>query len=379
MAHARLSASAAHRWMICPGSVNLAAAHPNVSSPEAAAGTYAHHIAAECLNSGAQPSAWLGNKTIVEGHVVACDGEMVEAIEAYINSVQLLRGLKVEQDLTPALRRLDPDLGGTADAIAAADRVLDVVDFKFGAGVFVSADDNPQLKLYAVGALLLAGTGFDKVRVTIVQPRIEGVEPVRTWEWPVLDVLDFVIDVQDAAALTRRPDAPLVPSSHGCKWCPARASCPALEKHTHELVAADFTSVVQYDPAQVARWLDMLPMLETRIKAIRELAYNEAKRGNPPPGYKLVEKRATRKWTPDALAQAEAFWPGEWFAPREPLSVAQLEKKLGKKEFAKAVAAEAIQCKSSGYTLVSESDARPAVGLISADDFDVITGAESND
>lgn len=379
MAHARLSASAAHRWMECPGSVRLSEGL-NTASPEAAAGTFAHHIAAECIQSGGDPSDWLGNRTIVDGFTVECDGEMVEAVRAYVEYARRFQGAtSVELDVTAALQSIDPDLGGTADLTNAEGAVLDIADFKFGAGVFVSAEDNRQLKLYALGVLLAMNRGFDTVRTTVVQPRIDGVEPIRTWEWPVGDIIDFAAEVADAAAATKKPDAPLVPGPKQCKFCPARATCPELEKQQHALTALDFQNVQVYDPVSIGRMLDVLPMVKARIKALEQLGYTMAKQGTPPAGHKLVAKRAIRKWTPDALAQAQVTWPAEWFAPAEPLSVAQLEKKLGKKEFAKAVAAEAITQQSSGYTLVPESDARPAATVVSADDFDVITGASINE
>lgn len=371
MAHARLSASAAHRWLPCPGSVALSEGEPDTAGAEAAAGTFGHHIAGVCLAEQRDPKDWLGNKTIVEGHAVECDEEMVAAINVYLEYARSLPGfVKVEVDLTPALQRLDPDLGGTADLVVVAERELDVVDFKYGSGVFVSSDDNPQLKLYALGAMLTFGTA-KVVRVTIVQPRIDGVEPVRTWVFQTADILDFAVTVQEQAALTRPPVGAFA-AGEWCRWCKARHKCPELEAKQHALVAADFQAVTTYDPAKLAASLDMIPMVEARIKALREFAYLEAMRGNAPPRYKLVEKRATRKWANPAAA--EVFAPDEWFE-RKLKSPAQVETLLGKKEFALTVPAEQVVKQSSGHTLVHESDNRPPVKhAADASEFEVITG-----
>src|SRR5690606_24505588 len=201
MAHARLSASSAHRWFLCPGSVNLAAPLPNTSSFGAAEGTLAHDIAARCLTTGVGPQSCLGREAERDGHKVVCDQEMVDGVQFYLDAINedFRDGdqVFVEVDLTRALQKIDPDLGGTADYVRwrPKTKCLRVFDFKYGAGHLVTAEGNKQLLLYALGALLAIDKPATEVTVTIVQPRIEHEDGrVRDWTFPAQDLLDFAAD-----------------------------------------------------------------------------------------------------------------------------------------------------------------------------------------
>lgn len=393
--HARLSASAAHRWLKCPPSVN---AKGGGSSIHAATGTFAHDIAARCLNDPSiSASDFFLKKEKVDGFEVECDLEMVDAVNLYLDEIaaDLQPGdlTWVEMPLLQALSRIDPDLGGTADYVRyrPATRQLLVMDFKYGSGVYVEADDNDQLKLYAVGAMLECGRSVNEVTVGIVQPRFEGAKPVRTSVFKGHELLEFVADVQEAANKSRDPNAPLSAGNH-CKFCPLARTCPELERRHHELVAADFGVVgdatvaptaaapgalVDYRALAVA--LDSVPLVKERIKAIEEFAYQEALKGAEIPGYKLVDKRPVRRWKSEGevilWAEAQAIDP---YAPRSVVSPAQLEKKLaesapkGKKKEAGKVLEPFVERVSSGTALVAATDARPPAKRVTAEDFAVI-------
>lgn len=380
--HARLSASSAHRWALCPGSVRLSEGLPNRGSASAAEGTLAHEIAAERLTPGHSGGlSYLGSKMRRDGHEVTCDQEMIDGVQLYIDHVAATQRLGdqefVEVDLTPALAKIHPGLGGTADFVRyrpSAGR-LDVMDFKYGAGTLVNPDGNKQLLLYALGALLtLDKPGVAEVAVTIVQPRIEHEDGrIRSWSFPAVDLLLFAADVEESAARTQDPNAPLVPGESQCKWCPARHECPALEAKSHALTALEFGELRTYDPAKLAQALADAPLVESRIKALREFAYAEAERGSPPPGWKLVLKRGTRKWVADEAvrtwAEQRAIDP---FEDPKMKSPAQLEKGLTKEQ--KAELGEMTVTISSGHTLAPDSDKRPAVHKALATEFAVIPG-----
>lgn len=386
MSHARLSASAAHRWAACPGSVALSEGVPNRASAAASQGTFAHHIAAECLKGRSvvmllehgplDPAAWLGNKTIIDGHTVECDQEMVNGVREYLTAImddlQLGDQVWIEEDVTPALQKLDPRFGGNSDFIRyrPSTRQMRVRDLKYGSGVFVEAENNVQVMMYALGALLKTGAKCDEVVVTIDQPRIQTLDgTTRDFKFSAGRIIDFAADLIDAARAVK-PGAPLVPGPEQCGFCPARHMCPALERQQHELVVMDFDRAVAYDPVALAKGLSMIPTVKAKIKALEEFAYAEAERGVQIPGWKLVEKRATRKWIDEAAvvawAEANAVDPYE---PPVLKSPAQLEKGLSKP--AKAGMAALTEKKSSGHALVPETDDRPAVKPLSADEFDV--------
>ena len=379
--HARLSASAAHRWLKCAGSV-AASAGRETSSAYAAAGTFAHDIAASCLtNPKKSPSDWLTQKRKIDGFEVECDLEMVEAVRFYVDTIEELRRKEdkswVEMPLLEPLQRIDQDLGGTADFVLyrAAESRLYVVDFKFGSGMYVEVDDNEQFKMYALGAMLGAKCTAADITVMIVQPRFEGAQPVRSWSFKAYEIMDFIADVQTAAVASRQPDAPLVAGDH-CGFCPARRDCPELAKKQTALMANDFAEVTNYDPAALAEALGSIPLVKARIKAIEEFAYAEAVRGVGIPGYKLVDKRPTRQWIDEAkvLEWAQSNAVDALVAPSL-LSPAQLEKRLGENapRGKKKQAAEPIQKfivgVSSGQTLVPITDDRKEVKKISEDDF----------
>ena len=394
-AHARLSASSAKRWLKCPPSVRVKG--DGGASIHAATGTFAHGIAAKCLEDpSVTASDFLLKRGKVDGFDIECDLEMVDAVNLYCEDVatDFQEGDQawIEMPLLQALSRIDPDLGGTADYVRyrPATRHLLVADFKYGSGVYVEVEDNEQLKLYALGAMLECGKVVTDVTVRIAQPRFEGAKPIRDFHFKAHELLDFVADVKAAANLSRDDSAPYKAGDH-CTFCPQARTCPELLKLHHALVAADFdvietavatpgaTAVV--DHAKLAAALVSIPAVKERIKAIEAYAYAEASRGVEIPGFKLVDKRANRKWKSEGevilWAQAQAIDP---YAPRAVLSPAQLEKKLsadvprGKKKEAGKVLEPFVEKVSSGTALVPIDDARPPAKLVTADDFAVIDG-----
>lgn len=379
--HARLSASAAHRWLKCPGSID--ASQRSETSPYAAQGTRAHAIAAECLERNKKPSAFLDTEVDVEGHMILCDQEMVDGVQVYLDAIQEDAEVgdinAAEMPLLEVMQKIDPDLGGTADYVRyrPSTQHLKVMDFKYGAGTYVEADDNEQMKLYALGAMLSINAPVKEVEVVVVQPRFEGAKPVRPWSFKATDILAFIADVKEAADRTRQPNPPLV-AGEWCKpYCPRRRTCPELERKTHELMAQEFGEVV--DPAKLSAMLTAIPLIKARITAIEEFAYKEATAGREVPGYKLVDKRPVRRWKSEGdvieWAQANAL---ECYKPREPLTPKQIEDKLkesaprGKKKDAGAVLEPFVEKVSSGTVLVPVTDNRQEAKRITADDFPVI-------
>ncbi len=383
MKHARLTASAAGRWMACPGSVREADKHPNITSAEAAYGTFGHHIAAACLEEGRLPAEWLGNRTLVDGVEAECDVEMIEAVQDYLDdcAADKMPGDQewIEVSLWSALQKIDKDLGGTADRIRwrPATANLLVHDLKLGAGVMVDPEDNKQLKTYALGALLKTGVAADDVEVRITQPRIpHAAGTSRSWTFKGIDLVAFGREMQVAAEKTRDEHAALIPGRH-CRqyFCPAAAHCPAVNTMAVALVGADDFAVDQpYDKAKLLQGLGMIGPLKQKIKAMEELAYHEATAGRitPEDGWKLVEKRKTRKWNDEPAVAGWAESHGVDAYVRELRSPAQLEKLAKDSKVAKADRDELgafITAESSGTVLVPVSDERPEFKRLTSNDF----------
>lgn len=395
--HARLAPSAAHRWMVCPGSIRLSAGIPESSSRYADEGTAAHELAHHCLETGFDADRFGGmyvnlDQPLPQTKFCAkatgdrsffVDEEMVDGVQQYLDFVRELGnrdGAEVNTETYVSLRWIGVSGldGGTADYACyhEPNKTLDVVDFKYGRGVPVDPQDNKQLLCYALGvARRYDNRGLTRVRLTVVQPRCPHPQgPIRTWDAPVLDLFDFETDVRERALATRDPDAPLVAGEH-CKFCPAGAICEVRQAHVLDLAQAEFGALDEMTlpvvntmaPEQLACVLTYAAEIKDWIKRVEEHAHNEAIHGRCPPGHKLVAKRATRKWKNEndtALALWQRFAIGEDDIYRRELkSPAQIEPLLpGKNKTARAkLLEELITKESSGTVLAPVGDPRPAV------------------
>lgn len=361
--HSSLGASGMHRWSQCPGSVRLAATVENRSSRYAEEGTEAHAFAERWLRTKACPNDWP-------------DEEMRDAVAVYVKTVeddyrQSAEGsdLLVEQRFD--LGSVYPGCFGTADACTydRGSKTLRVYDYKHGAGVAVEVSGNPQLLYYGLGALLSTGYACDEVELVIVQPRCPHPDgPVRRHRLKAIELIDFAADLAEYAKATEDPNAPLNPGDH-CRFCPASGVCPAVHGIAQRLAKQQFTPALSYDPAALSETLRWLPILEAWIKQTREFAYGEAQHGRTPPGWKVVDKQAVRKWRDEAAAKAALIKFGvaetDLYEPQEFLSAPKIEKVIGKKAFAKLLEdhekENLVVKESSGSTLAPDTDKRPEV------------------
>ena len=260
------------------------------------------------------------------------------------------------------MSQLYPGLFGTADAVIYKrnTKTLVVVDYKHGQGIPVEVENNPQLQYYALGALLSFNEPCETVESVIVQPRCQHPDgPIRKWSQPSFKLLDFSADLVKFAEATEKPDAPLVPGGH-CHFCPAAGMCPSVHSKALALAQTEFGENLPYDPKTLAEILHWIPTLKAWCNSVNEFAYHEAIKGYIPPGFKLVEKRATRKWRSEIAAEAflsEKLGPlSDQIFKKTLVSPAQAEKLLlssERQELEPLVVAE-----SSGTTLVPETDKR---------------------
>jgi hypothetical protein len=407
-AHSSLGASSMYRWSACPGSVALSAGIKSVSSAYAEEGTNAHTLGSVCLTKKHKAAAYVGKKMKADnGGEFTVTREMADAVQVYLNEVRSYNSdgaqLVVEQKFD--LSAIHAGCFGTADAVVwePSLKTLTVVDYKHGAGIPVTVTDNPQLQYYALGALLASGHPAEKVRMVIVQPRCDHADgPVREWIVDAVDLIDFSIDLDTYAKATEARDAALNPGSH-CRFCPAAqinpktmdAYCPAHTQQRQEVARMEFSPVLSYDPGMLRKALDSRDVIKSWLKNLDEFAYREAEAGRCPPGYKLVPKRATRKWADEGAVVdtlQNTFGDALMAEMYEPVSLrtpAQLEAQIAsmsdfqpeikakgkRKDAAKEFLAEFVIAESSGHNLAPESDSRAPVSIGAKADFTPVTGA----
>jgi hypothetical protein len=385
-AHSKLGASSYYRWGKsqggCAGSVKMCVGLVSPESVHAALGTHAHGFAAQELEMdffGKKPDAW-----------IAADDDMREAVKVYTDFVKeeyrcanMHPGAKIFIEHRFDLSTIHPGMFGTSDAIIynAGLKKLVVADYKHGAGIAVDVEDNAQLMYYGLGALLSTNLPCAIVELVIVQPRCDHPDgQVRRWTFQTTELLDFMADLADDAKATEDPNAELKPGGH-CRFCPAAATkCPAIKQKAQALAKLEFKPELTYDPDKLQQALVFLPALEAWIKQVREFAYGEAMHGRTPPGWKLVEKRATRKWKvaedvivaymKDATKKDES----EFFEEPSLKSPAQMEK-LCNKQIGEGLR-ELMESVSSGYNLVPESDKRAPAKLDAKSEFTQIEAGE---
>ena len=361
--HAALSASSSHRWMNCPPSVRLTEHIADSGSIYAAEGSEAHALCEYKLRRLLGMDA--GNPLDCPGGLQYYDSTMEDAANGYVAFVmELLEEIRktcsdpivmVEQRLN--FSRWVKDGFGTGDAVIVADGILQIVDFKYGTGVPVSAEDNSQMRLYALGALDMFGELYDvdTVKMTIYQPRLSNIS---TDSVSKDDLLDW-------AESTLRPVAELAYKGEGemnagswCRFCKLRTTCRKRAEANLALAQHDFKLPPTLSDEEIAIILDQLDDLTSWAADIREYALTAALSGTHFDGWKLVEGRANRRYTnEEAVAQA-VIGSGHDPYERKLLGITAMEKLLGKKQFA-TLLADLVERPQGKPTLVPASDKRP--------------------
>lgn len=384
-AHSRLGASSAHRWLACPGSIRLSAGIADESSIYAMHGTAAHELGERCLRAKfADAADYLGEEIVVGNHKFPVDDEMVEAVNLYVETIRADYGpgdiLFIEHRFD--LSNVFEGMFGTNDCgLYKTDGSVKVYDLKYGQGYAVEAKDNPQLAYYGIGLLnvpSLKGARVSSVELVIVQPRAPHKDgPVRRWMTDTVHLMDFMSELRQGAEATQDPDAPLA-AGPWCKFCPAAGICPALREKAITQAQDEFVDVIpgDLDEPMIARLLEQCGLIEDGIRAIRKEAYSRMCGGAQVPGWKIVEKRAVRRWSGEAAEVVGKLTllfdlSEDDIVEKKVRSPAQVEKLLPKGE--RAALTEHIVKASSGTTLARETDRRPEVkpALDAVDEFDL--------
>ncbi len=367
--HAVLSASSAHRWLACPPSARLNAAMPEVSSEFAAEGTDAHSLCEYRLKKalGIEATDPTENLTYFSEEMSDCADDYA----AYVMGVATDAKSTCKDPIVLIEQRLDfsrwvPGGFGTGDCVIVADGTLDVIDFKYGVGVVVDAEENPQMSCYALGALALFDGIYDidTVRMTIFQPRRERVSTFTATKDELLKWADEVLS--PAAALAANGEGEFKAGDH-CRFCKVTATCRKRAEYNLELAKYDFAPPDTLDNTEIAAVLEKADALISWAEDVKEYALKQALSGISYPGFKIVEGRSNRKYT-DEKAVAAAV-SGAGFDPFEKrlLGLTDMTKLLGKKRFEELLGG--LIYKPHGKpVLVPESDKRPARNT-AQDDF----------
>lgn len=374
--HAILSASGAYRWLKCTPSARLERQFKDEQSPYAAEGTRAHAAAEQLLTKELFP-----DRKVAEPKFD--DKEMEIAVKRYVDicmeKVIAARKRTPDADIQVEARvdfsRWVPEGFGTGDMVIVADDTLEIVDLKYGKGVPVSAEGNPQMRLYALGAYEANSLLYDikTIRMTIVQPRLDS---VNSDEMSIEDLIAWGDSIKDTAKLAYDGEGECRAGDH-CGFCKARHLCRALsnacldEFYKH---GGKKTSLLL--DTEVVEVLDMADMIIKWAKDVQNYAFDQAvNEGKNWPGYKLVEGRSSRKIT-NAEAAAQALLDADFteediYKPQELRGITDLTKLVGKKKLTDTIG-QFIDKPPGKPTLVPLSDKRAPLELnpVNVDDFD---------
>ena len=372
--HSPLGASGASRWLYCAGSYWAQKDLPDKSSTFAFEGTCAHELAEICLANKVAARRRIGLPLLINKEFIVTS-DMADYAQTYIDYVRDIGGVQ-EYEQKVSYSDWVPGGFGTADVIATVDDTLFVIDLKYGKGVKVFAENNPQGMLYALGALHERAVfqDFKEVVIVIHQPRLDHVS-----EWSITpkELYKWAEWVKERALMCLEPDAQRTPGEKQCQWCRAKATCPALLKHTEVAIMQEFDSFDAELPVpaslsdeQLKVVMDHKSVIEKWLKSVETHIIAQIESGQPFPGWKMVEGRSNRKWSNDLEAEKVLrSYLGEDAYVKKLLTAPAAEKALGKED-AKLIQ-ELIVKPEGKAVLVPEGDKRPALPLgITADDFD---------
>lgn len=368
--HAFLSASGSHRWLECTPSAKLEEQFPRTTSAYAEEGTAAHEL------SELTARYWLSEITEAEyenqrnelAKGAYYNAEMQECandygklvLEKYKQAHETCEDAFVELEVKVDFSKWVKSGFGTGDCIIVADNILEIVDLKYGKGVRVEAAGNPQMRLYALGALAKYNTLFDidTVRMTIFQPRLSGVQS--SDEISVKELLEWANKyVKPRAKLAYKGEGEFAPSEETCKFCRAKEQCKARTEQNLKLFdeSPDPLLITAEEAGQI---LEKAADIQAWLADLEKLVQSTLLSGEKVTGWKIVKGRSNRKFA-DELKVVEALKAAGYdealLFERKLITLTQMEKDFGKKAIAE-ILADLIVKPRGKPTLAPESDKR---------------------
>ena len=370
--HSPLSPSSAFRWIKCTPSAKLNAALPDSTSEYALQGTAAHTLCEYKLQKllGKDAKDPTENLTYFDAEMADCTdsyqqyvSERIEKAKQFCKDPIVL----VEQKLD--FSKWVPQGFGTGDCVIVADNILTVIDFKYGVGVLVEAEQNPQMMCYALGALALFDSIYDieNVVMTIFQPKRDNIS---TYELSKKELLQWADEIlSPAAQLAAKGKGEFKAGKH-CKFCKVKATCRKRAEYNLELARYDFEMPANLEDTEIEVILSKADELAAWCSDIKEYAFQQALNGKQWNGWKLVEGRSVRKYiNEDAVAETvknAGYDPYE----HKVLGITAMTRMLGKAKFENLLSSF-IEKPTGKPALVPKSDKRPSIdkAVRAADDF----------
>lgn len=383
-AHANLSASGAHRWLVCTPSASMEKGLADTTSEFAKEGTFAHELSELFFahqHQGMTKRTFNSKfKKMKENEFYS--EELLQHVEEYVDLVTERINAAKARSKSPVLlfeERLDltdyvPESFGTGDVIVYSGGVLEIIDLKFGKGIEVSAENNSQLRLYGLGALSIFDMieDVEEVVMTIIQPRLDNIssealtaDELRKWG------TEFV---KPRAEMAHNGEGEFVAGDH-CRFCKIKHTCRArAEKQLAvpnkledpNLLTADEIADILFQADELQKW----------AKDVQDFALEKAQDGMMFEGWKVVEGRSTRKYADEekVLEELKRKYKITDISETKVLTISKLEKRIGKK-MVEDLIGDLVVKPPGKPALVPESDKRPAVGAETAQaEFDVIGG-----
>lgn len=400
--HSKLSPSKAHRWTVCPGSIREEAKYPDTSGAAAVDGTHSHTLLEKALTENRDPSAYVGQTLTDHEGEFTVDKDRANRVAMAYAHVQH-RAKELDALMVVAESRVDPanlldrdDCSGTVDVQIHTLTHVDIIDYKDGAGI-VSAKDNQQLELYALG-VLADNPHIQSVRMTIIQPKLaqRGMKAITSYDMMAVDLLARVEQYKAAAAATDNPDAPLVPGESQCKFCKAKGSCSALASNVMEALSM-FQSIDiaqqaadknpnELSDQQIREIVESAPLVRQLLEAVEAEALRRFEAGVTISGLKAVYGRGTRSWSLPEKEMADklvkmgipktAIFETKLITPAKAEKLTWEKRDGEKKQLSdrqlKTLETEYIRKSQGKLTIVPESDHRQAVVLDAAPMFGAV-------
>lgn len=372
--HALLSASGAHRWIACTPSARLEEQFPDTTSVAAEEGTLAHELAELKVRNYAYTPEFgkrklnaaikqLKKGELWQDEMMGYTDEYLDYIKAAALSMKSLPRVAIEKKVD--FSKYVPEGFGTADCILLSGKVLHIIDFKYGKSPDgrVEAEGNPQLALYALGAYETYKILYpiEEIKFSIVQPRLS--DGISEWGCPLKELLAFGNYVKERAELAIKGEGDFAPNHKNCKYCRAHGRCRARSEENVKLAFDVGKKPPLISNEEMGQYLQQGADVAKWLKDLQDCALAECLAGNEVAGWKAVEGRGSRSWTDmdEAFSKLKENGIDEtvlW--ERKPLSVAQVEKVVGKKDF-EIFVGDKVNKTPGKPALVKESDKREAI------------------